>query len=357
MQQHPQSSKKRAAPSSSPLRQYNVPYHGNPQLDSVWRRQAHRQGRASMPGPGSARKPAAARMVVSNRGIPTKTERRDYDEDESASSGPNSRGRAQTKQIPLSRTYRATPQRSSITDKKYGFVNEDVRQQPRRMAARKTELELDSDEEDEEDEEEEEDESELSDEAAHASGTEEPQSSDDEDEDEQPEDIPQPILPQVIEIRETPPPSPIPALNILDAVATEVEPLIVTEYAGRIPFLLRNLRRGFKIYCRKRGLPIKAKSLSQPRLDLTFRVADSNEQPFIKTASAYQCPFCVLHSPFPTREMLQVHLEEGHTDIGAAWEHVEDEHWKISLLLSNDDSETAMQVDSPRVFVSAHKVI
>jgi len=143
-------------------------------------------------------------------------------------------------------------------------------------------------------------------------------------------------------IKELPPPSPVlhelplpspipdtrqPSLPPPSAPPVEliaaVEPLTLSSVRMQklklLPFLLRNLRKGFRHRCQVLEIP------TEPRagdISVTVRYehsSDSGEHVFETRVDKWLCPLCELHGTFGTRAMLASHLE---------WDHAEAEfHW------------------------------
>ncbi|KAJ7072398.1 hypothetical protein C8F01DRAFT_1103861, partial [Mycena amicta] len=264
--------------------------------------------------------------------IPVKTARVSQPQDESVSVG--------RRVTSLARRGDETATYQNITDKIYAYSNQSIREgpAPRQMAARKSEVtELSSDEEESsEPESSEEEEEETEDEAQSAAA----QSDAEEDADEEPGQLPLPARPPVIEILDdTPPASPIkapqnltPPSKILAAIELSVLPLVYVQDLKRLPFLRRNLRRGFLRYCHKQKIPTQRPPPPFPRVSVVLRLADS-DQSYETTISSFECPLCRLYRPFETKEMLQVHLDKGHSDVEICWKVDADQGWEVELLL------------------------
>jgi hypothetical protein len=103
--------------------------------------------------------------------------------------------------------------------------------------------------------------------------------------------------------------------------------------ARRLPFLLRELRRGFERRCQLVGVPtaeergpISASVVYKLRVNddgVEFgglgptKVADLIHK---ARMAAWHCPLCELHGEFKTRQMLQKHLTWDHDEVDTMWE-------------------------------------
>ncbi|KAJ7783054.1 hypothetical protein B0H16DRAFT_1495176 [Mycena metata] len=149
---------------------------------------------------------------------------------------------------------------------------------------------------------------------------------DSEDEDDQVQIIDE--VPVVIELLDdTPPPSPAstprlsrPTEDLIAAMEGLNLGVACLQELRRLPFLRRNLRRGFLNYCRVRGVPIEVANES-PSIAVDFKMNDSAYE---ASTSCYECPLCHLHFPFRTQEMLSTHLNLDHGE----------ENWRLQLLLT-----------------------
>ena len=108
-----------------------------------------------------------------------------------------------------------------------------------------------------------------------------------------------------------------------DELVAAVEPLTLSSVRMQklklLPFLLRNLRKGFRHRCRVRGIPTDPRA---GHVSVTVRYehsSDSGEHMFETRMEKWLCPLCELHGAFGTRAMLASHL---------GWDHAEAEfHW------------------------------
>ncbi|KAJ7462206.1 hypothetical protein B0H11DRAFT_2054613 [Mycena galericulata] len=155
-----------------------------------------------------------------------------------------------------------------------------------------------------------------------------------------------PMQPPVIEILDdTPPPSPAltprrspspaaPPEEILTVIESLVVPTTCMQAQHRLPFLVRNLRRGFFNHCRVRGVPTDVED-NIPSVQVSFQLTNSEVPPHEAYISCYECPLCQLHLPFPTREMLRVHLDQDHGEVRTSWEEIDDQ-WRLELLFARE---------------------
>ncbi|KAJ6593825.1 hypothetical protein B0H19DRAFT_1246570 [Mycena capillaripes] len=139
-----------------------------------------------------------------------------------------------------------------------------------------------------------------------------------------------PFRPPVIELLDdTPPMSPalMPRLSPPEEIIAALESLALSaacmqELHG-LPFLKRNVRRGFLNYCRARGIPTELDD-QIPSISVVFKLAGSELSPHEASISCYECPLCHLHLPFQTKGMLQMHLDLDHDKVDSTWDELED---------------------------------
>jgi hypothetical protein len=98
----------------------------------------------------------------------------------------------------------------------------------------------------------------------------------------------------------------------------------------QLPFLVRNLRRGFMDRCLLLGIPTKPVVHSAKILDiqLIFRLqssgavvgdAEAYSDEYKTRMTSWHCPLCDLHGRFTTPVMLQKHVEWDHSEIKTRW--------------------------------------
>jgi hypothetical protein len=123
-----------------------------------------------------------------------------------------------------------------------------------------------------------------------------------------------------------------PSNNLIAALEVLTLPSLRMQKTGQLPFLLRNLRRGFADRCHRLSLPTKPSThLKEPlEVQLTFRLqtgemvfADSEDHSdeYKTRMSSWNCPLCDLHGTFGTQAMLQKHIEWDHSEIKTRWTH------------------------------------
>ncbi|KAJ7209505.1 hypothetical protein GGX14DRAFT_566020 [Mycena pura] len=155
---------------------------------------------------------------------------------------------------------------------------------------------------------------------------------------------PEQFKPPVIELLDdTPPDSPArtpspsrPPQEIVAAVERSVASVFCMQKLHRLPFLKRNVQRGFLRYCRARGVPTESDSCFSST-SVVFRLADGVLPSYETFIISYECPLCHLHRPFPTKEVLQTHLNEGHPDVFTVWEDIDNKkNWKLDLVFPGE---------------------
>lgn len=79
----------------------------------------------------------------------------------------------------------------------------------------------------------------------------------------------------------------------------------------QLPFLLRNLRRGFRLRCVAIG--IKTTRI-KPRMPVVIRY-ECTEKIYETSMSKWFCPLCELHNAFPNKDVLRCHLQWDHASV------------------------------------------
>lgn len=131
------------------------------------------------------------------------------------------------------------------------------------------------------------------------------------------------------------PPSPSNDL-VTSLEALTLSPLRMQQ-TRQLPFLLRNLRRGFKIRCHQVGVATTPtlEFDNSVEVGLTFRLLKSSgdveySDEYNTHTTPWNCPLCDLHGRFNTQDMLQRHLDWDHSEIKTVWNY---EH-EVSLMVA-----------------------
>jgi hypothetical protein len=132
--------------------------------------------------------------------------------------------------------------------------------------------------------------------------------------------------PEII-LLDVPPASTAPAVSSKvpsDQLVAAVEALTLSsirmQKTSQLPFLLRNLRHGFLLRCRRLQVPV----YSDGR-DLSFSVHYNHLDDGVYQVdglSAWHCPLCDLLGTIKTREMLNCHLRWDHPEVFFEWEDI-----------------------------------
>ncbi|PCH44737.1 hypothetical protein WOLCODRAFT_165362 [Wolfiporia cocos MD-104 SS10] len=148
-------------------------------------------------------------------------------------------------------------------------------------------------------------------------------------------------------------------MNALERLTLPTERM--REY-GRLPFLPRNVRRGFLRRCRQYGIETAPSAPPAAPVHVLYRYdVDARDNDTVTSGDAvsddehsyeeregynetleWTCPLCRLHKTFDTREMLAFHLSRSHDEFKVIWEPIEvdDERtWKITLLVPHPDQD------------------
>lgn len=141
---------------------------------------------------------------------------------------------------------------------------------------------------------------------------------------------PEPFKHPVIELLDDTPPmlsaQELPSCAPPDQMLAAIESLTLSvarmQKTRRLPFLKRNLRRGFRNYCCARGVRTQTKFPSSSII-VVFTLGDSDLPPHEASISCHECPLCDLHFPFQTKEMLKMHLEIDHCEVQTSWNEID----------------------------------
>jgi len=79
----------------------------------------------------------------------------------------------------------------------------------------------------------------------------------------------------------------------------------------QLPFLLRNLRRGFRLRCVAIGIKT---TRVKPRMPVVVRY-ECTKKLYETSMSKWFCPLCELHGAFPNKDMLRCHLQWDHASV------------------------------------------
>ena len=123
-----------------------------------------------------------------------------------------------------------------------------------------------------------------------------------------------------------------PSNNLIAALEVFILPSLRMQKTGQLPFLLRNLRRGFADRCLLLGLSTKPTVCSDELLEvqLIFRLqtnslvsedAEGFSDEYKTRMTSWNCPLCDLHGGFGVQAMLQKHIEWDHSEIETRWMH------------------------------------
>jgi hypothetical protein len=118
-------------------------------------------------------------------------------------------------------------------------------------------------------------------------------------------------------------PSAEPSEELIMAIEALTLSSMRMQKAKQLPFLLRNLRRGFISRCRSLNIPTQP---TPEAISVTVRYEYSSaarEHAFETQMKHWLCPCCELHGAFQTREMLASHLDWDHGGILSQWNEVD----------------------------------
>lgn len=123
-----------------------------------------------------------------------------------------------------------------------------------------------------------------------------------------------------------------PSQTLLDALERLSLSVVQLHKMRRLPFLRRNLRRGFQLHCRMVGIDTDPHPLPRQSIPIvyTFPLVDgaSSESGGIRTTTAkssmkdWLCPLCDLHKKFDNPGVLDKHLAQDHSSVKVLWDDV-----------------------------------
>lgn len=99
-----------------------------------------------------------------------------------------------------------------------------------------------------------------------------------------------------------------------------------------LPFLLRNLRAGFRAHCVAAGIPTHPRDKPKTPVRIVYRYhlqddhssesseSDDEWEEEVGESYEWECPICDLHGTMNTRDMVVYHLQRDHTDAESSWE-------------------------------------
>ncbi|CAA7270267.1 unnamed protein product [Cyclocybe aegerita] len=145
-------------------------------------------------------------------------------------------------------------------------------------------------------------------------------------------------------------------------------PSIRMQSTRQLPFIRRNLRRGFSKLCR--GLEIDVYS-NDKEVSLTVLYEYAGGISHEAEVSDWLCPLCELFGSFETKEMLGCHLSWDHAEVFHEWHKIDEdedrESWKLQILISEPlqdrqsqpeaTSESVVIPEAPRTRLSLPPIV
>ena len=114
----------------------------------------------------------------------------------------------------------------------------------------------------------------------------------------------------------------VPSDQLVAAVEALTLSSIRMQKTSQLPFLLRNIRHGFLLRCRRLQVPVYTDGR-----DLSFSVQYSYLDDGVYQVdglSAWLCPLCNLLGALKTREMLDCHLRWDHPEVYCEWQGIDE---------------------------------
>ncbi|KDR68380.1 hypothetical protein GALMADRAFT_161032 [Galerina marginata CBS 339.88] len=124
-----------------------------------------------------------------------------------------------------------------------------------------------------------------------------------------------------------------PSDELIAAVEALTLSAIRMQKTSCLPFLLRNLRKGFLKRCSRLLVPIYP---IDQEIELHVHYESAGGAVYQTEVSDWQCPLCDLLGILPTREMLDCHLRWDHPEVYCEWHEMDDHEsdcWKLQLVI------------------------
>ncbi|KAF9003362.1 hypothetical protein BDQ17DRAFT_1425323 [Cyathus striatus] len=120
---------------------------------------------------------------------------------------------------------------------------------------------------------------------------------------------------------------------LIKSISKLILPSLLMQKNHRLPFLLRSLRKGFKLRCTQLGIPVGVEKNKGKEETLVSYEGTSNLR-YETRISRWLCPLCELFGKFNTREMLAFHLTCDHPEVYVEWKKMEGgKNWNLNVLV------------------------
>lgn len=123
-----------------------------------------------------------------------------------------------------------------------------------------------------------------------------------------------------------------PSQILLDKLEQLSSSVVRLDKMRRLPFLRRNLRRGFHLHCRMVGVDTNHHPLPRTSISVFYSCSPSGGAPNHSKGSRttvakssmkdWLCPLCDLHKKFDNSKMLDKHLAWDHSNVRMHWDQV-----------------------------------
>ncbi|KAG0707919.1 hypothetical protein DFH29DRAFT_994550 [Suillus ampliporus] len=122
-------------------------------------------------------------------------------------------------------------------------------------------------------------------------------------------------------------PAEMPSDTLIEALECISLTTIRLAQLHRLPFMLRNLRKGFLSRCKSLGIDT-SRSVPPPKpitvvYSCVAQIAKDGSlerQETRTTMPDWKCPLCELHGTFPMQQILNAHLKWDHSEVGFVWD-------------------------------------
>lgn len=127
----------------------------------------------------------------------------------------------------------------------------------------------------------------------------------------------------------------IPPDEIVNAIEALTLPCVRMQKSKSLPFMLRNLRRGFRHRCNMLGIPTRFREEGISVVVHYELSRDSKEFVFETRVDKWLCPLCELFGSFPTRVTLANHLKWDHNELSFHWLNQMKDTWLLRVVIAS----------------------
>jgi hypothetical protein len=110
--------------------------------------------------------------------------------------------------------------------------------------------------------------------------------------------------------------------SLIGAIEPYILPAVQLRKTKRLPFLLWNVQRGFRLKCETSGMDVTPDAEStETTLTVVYRWwKGTANRWYSMSINGWCCPLCSLHGTFAQRYMLESHLKWDHNELDIQWQ-------------------------------------